>query len=174
MSYELLLNDAKKLKHNPMELNKVRENISQTPLSDRKLTYKQFHELVFMIAPSDWRNEYPLRSQICGKTLETIVKDIRNKGNNPLEVFYELSKQDSWFERYFVLSARFDPRLMERLWIRDLYPHENQQGSFYIEDGCHRSLVYAMYIHFKQLDYEESPALAYHTSTWKPILPWSR
>lgn len=157
-----------------MELNKVRENISQTPLSDRKLTYKQFHELVFMIAPSDWKNKYPLRSQICGRTLETIVKDIRNKGNDPLEVFYELSKQDSWFESYFVLSARFDPRLMGRLWIRDLYPQENQLGSFYIEDGSHRSLVYAMYIHFKHLDYDKFPAMAYHTKTWKPILPWSR
>ena len=53
MSYKLLLEDANKLKLNPRELNKVRENISQVRLSDMELTYKQFHELVFMIAPSD-------------------------------------------------------------------------------------------------------------------------
>lgn len=174
MSDKLLYEDAIKLIDDPSQLNTARKNISQMHLLDKKLTYKQFHELVFMIQPREWGNKYPLRSQICGQTLETIVENIQDKGSNPSEVFYKLFTQDEWFKSYFVLSTRFDPRLIGHLWIRDLNPHENPQGSFYIEDGSHRSLVYAMYIHFKQLDYEKCPAMAYHTKTWNPILPWSR
>ena len=179
MSFDLLLKDAKELVNNPNELKRTRVNIRQVVLNNKKLCSKQFHDLIFMLAPKaeNWDEYFPLRYSLCGKTLETIIKKIKHKGNNPVEIFHELSKEDDWFKRYFVLSARFDPRLMGHLWIRDLRTHENEQGikgSFYIEDGGHRALVYALYIACEQLDYDKAPVMAYHTKTWKHILPWAQ
>ena len=181
MSFDLLFSDAKKLVSNPNELKQAHANIRQVEFSERKLCCKQFRDLVFMLAPKEenWEMKFPLRHLLCGTTLETIVnlKKIRHKGNNPIEIFHELSKEDDWFKRHFVLSTRFDPRLMGHLWIRDLRTHGEEQhikGSFYIEDGGHRALVYALYLACGQLDYNKIPVVTYHAATWKHILPWAQ
>ena len=181
MSFDRLLKDAKELVNNPNKLKQTHANIRQIEFRKIELCSKQFHNLVFMLAPKEenWKMKFPLRHLLCGKTLETIVnlKKIRHKRNNPVEIFYELSKEDDWFKRHFVLSARFDPRLMGHLWIRDLREHGKEQGingSFYIEDGCHRALIYALYLAFEQLEYDKAPVMAYYTKTWEPILPWSQ
>ena len=179
MSFELLLKDAKKLVNNPNELKRIHADIRQMEFCELELCSKQFHDLVFMLAPKEenWEVEFPSRNLLCGETIGTNVKNIRHKGKSPVEIFDELSEKDDWFESYLVLSARFDPRLMGHLWIRDLRTHEKEQeikGSFYIEDGCHRALVYALYLAFEHLDYDKAPVMAYHTTTWKPILPWSQ
>ena len=177
MSFELLLKDAKELVDNPNELRQTHADIRQMEFREIELCSEQFHNLVFMLAPEGWDKSFPLRYSLCGKTLKTIVKKIRHKGNSPIKIFHELSKEDNWFENYFVRSARFDPRLMGHLWIRNLREYEKEHGingSFYIEDGCHRALVYALYLAFEQLDYDKAPVMAYHTKTWKPIFPWSQ
>ena len=179
MSFDLLLKDAKKLVNNPNKLRRAREDIRQMEFCERKLSFEEFHNLVFMLAPPDenWDEYFPFRNSLCGKTLETIIEKIKHKGDNPLEIFHELSKEDDWFESHFVLSARFDPRLMGHLWIRDLREHEKEQGikgSFYIDDGGHRALVYALYLACKQLDYKETPVMAYHGATWEHILTWAQ
>lgn len=178
MSFDLLLKDAKELASNPNELRRTRMNIKQMELHEIKLCSKQFHNLVFMQAPKEenWERNFPTRYSLCGKTLETIVKKIIHKGNDPVEILHELSKEDDWFQHHFVLSIRFDTRLMGHLWIRDLRIHEDKQdikGSFYLEDGSHRALVYALYLACRQLDYDKTPVMAYHAATWKHILPWA-
>ena len=179
MSFDLLLEDAKELVNNPNELKRSRAEIKRVEFREIKLSFKQFHNLVFMQAPEeeDWDKNHPIRSPLCGKTLGMIVKEIKRKENNPIEILRELSKEDGWFKTHFVLSARFDPRLIGHLWIRDLGAHENERGikgSFYIEDGGHRALVYALYIACEQLDYDKTPVVAYYTATWKHILPWAQ
>ena len=179
MSFDLLLKDAKELVNDSNKLKQTCTDIRQMQLQEIELSYEQFHKLVFMLAPSEenWSMNYPLRDSLCEETLETNVKIIRNKGDSPIEAFYQLSKEDDWFERYFVMSARFDPRLMGHLWIRDLRVHEKNagiNGSFYIEDGYHRALVYAVYIAFALLDYDKMPVMANYAKTWRPILPWSQ
>ena len=179
MSFDLLYKDAKELVRNPDKLKRTRSDIQQMEFREIKLCYKEFRDLVFMQAPEeeDWDKNHPIRSSLCGKTLGMIVKEIKHRGNNPIEMLRELSKEDSWFETHFVLSARFDPRLMGHLWIRDLRVHENERGikgSFYIEDGGHRALVYALYIACEQLNYDKTPVVAYYAATWKHILPWAQ
>ncbi|MCY3549103.1 MAG: hypothetical protein OXH39_01485 [Candidatus Poribacteria bacterium] len=179
MSFDCLLKDAKELVNNPNKLKQTHANIRQMEFHKIELCSKQFHNLVFMVAPEEenWDKYFPLRYPLCGKTLETIVKKIKHKGDNPVEIFHELSKEDDWFKSHFVLSARFDPRLMGHLWIRDLREQEKEQGingSFYIEDGGHRALIYALYLAFEQLDYDKAPVMVYHTKTWEPILPWAQ
>ena len=136
MSFELLLENAKELVNNPNELKRTQADIRQMQLREIELSSEQFHNLVFMLAPREenWKMRYPLRDLLCGKTLKTNVKNIRHKGNSPIEIFHELSKKDNWFKHYFVISARFDPRLMGNLWIRDLKLAEKKQdinGSFF-------------------------------------------
>ena len=182
MSFELLLQDAEKLASNPNKLRQARTEIEQMDFREVELSAEDFHRLVFMQAPSaeNWEKYFPFRYSLCGKTLETIVEKIKNKGSNPVEIFHKLSKEDDWFERYLVLSARFSPRLMGHLWIRDLRVSEEKErginGSFYIEDGSHRALVYAVYLAFSEpeLDYDKTPVMVYHAETWKHILPWAR
>ncbi len=179
MSFDLLLQDVKELVRNPDELKQTRLDIQQMKFREVKLCSKQFRNLVFMKAPKEenWKENFPIRYSLCGKTLETMVKTIKHKGNNPVEILHELSQEDDWFQRHFVLSIRFDPRLIGRLWIRDLRTHEDKQGmkgSFYLEDGGHRALVYALYIACDQLDYDKIPVMAYHAETWKHILPWAQ
>ena len=179
MSFDLLLEDARELVDNPDDLKRVHMNIRQVEFREIKLCYKQFRNLVFMQAPEEenWNKNHPIRSCLCGKTLETIIEKIMHKGNNPVEILHELSKEDDWFKWHFVLSVRFDPRLMGHLWIRDLRTHEDEpdiKGSFYIEDGGHRALVYALYLACEQLDYDKTSVMAYYTATWKHILPWAQ
>ena len=49
----------------------------------------------------------------------------------------------------FIISARFDPRLLGELLIRPLAAYEKPIHSpkirFYLEDGNHRALVYAVF-----------------------------
>lgn len=181
MSLKLLLEDAKKLAGNSNKLKQARTGIKRMKFCEKELSAKEFHRLVFMQAPSkeNWEKSFPLRNSICGKSLETIVEKIKNKGSNPVEIFHKLSKGDDWFEQYLVRSVRFDPRLMGHLWVRDLRAFEEERGingSFYIEDGSHRALVYALYLAFpeQELDYDKTPVMVYHAKTWEHILPWAR
>lgn len=96
MSFDLLLQDAKELVRNPDELKQTRSDIQQMKFREVKLCSKQFRNLIFMKAPKEenWKENFPIRYSLCGKTLETMVKTIKHKGNNPVEILHELSQED--------------------------------------------------------------------------------
>ena len=61
-----------------------------------------------------------------------------------------LSEDEPWFDGCFIMSARFDYRLLGELKIRPLETEETSvspDGSFYLEDGNHRALVYLVFLH---------------------------
>ena len=93
---------------------------------------------------------------------------------NPTEVFENIgiiARYDSgpWFKKHACLSQHFRKDLMKPIWIRNLTPEERNQCSsktFYIEDGNHRVLVYAVHIACGAATYE--PVEAIHATSWKP------
>ena len=68
------------------------------------------------------------------------------------------------------ISQCFDKDRMGELWIRNLSNYSGGEreecptGSFYVEDGNHRALVYAMYIACGRMEY--SPVDAIHATSW--------
>ena len=86
-----------------------------------------------------------------------------------------------WFKRHVLLSKHFDKDLMDTIWIRNLShwgspddeKHKQPNCSFYITDGNHRALVYAVFLECKKLDYE--PVKVLHATSWaiaSGILGW--
>ena len=115
---------------------------------------------------------------LCYKTLNEVVEKLIDKsglrGQNPhptdvLESIDVIARGETepWFNRHVELSRSFKKGLMDKLWIRNLAPHEKkhaQNESFYTEDGNHRSVVYALYIKLTSMDYE--PVKAIHATSW--------
>lgn len=160
-----------------------------------KLPRDEFDNLVFMGEPPWWRNldEYPpcwdkekcpekspiteeqeWLSELCHTPLKDVARKVIEKGNsdNPTCVFENIKviprcDKVPWFQRHAHLSSSFSKSLMDKLWIRNLAPHEKKcapNGTFYVEDGNHRALVYAVLLKFKQLDYEDVEAI--HATSW--------
>ena len=115
---------------------------------------------------------------LCYNRLEDVVNkvidrsDLKGQNPTPTEVFKGIDviargEKKPWFERHAFLSQRFEKGLMDKLWIRNLAPHERksaQNRSFYTEDGNHRALVYALYIELTEMHYE--PVDAIHATSW--------
>ena len=115
---------------------------------------------------------------LCYKPLKDVANMVIDrsglKGQNPTptEVFENIDviargEKDLWFKRHARLSQCFNKGLMDKLWIRNLAPHEResaQNGSFYTEDGNHRALVYALYIKLTEMHYD--PVEAIHATSW--------
>ena len=107
--------------------------------------------------------------------LKKVVKESSYNGDDPTEVFKNIdvvteSSSKPWFERHVRISQCFDKDRMGELWIRNLSNYSGGEreecptGSFYVEDGNHRALVYAMYIKFGKMEY--SPVDAIHAMSW--------
>ena len=86
------------------------------------------------------------------RTLKEVVDRILEvyPHESPIQVFKEFYEDEPWFEGCFLISARFDPRLMGELLIRPLAAYEKPVHSpnirFYLQDGNHRALVYAVFL----------------------------
>ena len=152
------------------------------------LSEDEFFNLVFMNASPSWEskpNEHKFLLSICGVSLKKVMKKVVEEssynGSAPTEIFRNIdvvteSSNKPWFERHVSISQCFDKNRMGELWIRNLscYPDRNGKlagerqkcptGSFYLDDGNHRALVYAMYIEFGKMEY--SPVDAIHATSW--------
>ena len=146
-----------------------------------KLTKDEFYNLIFMGSPRQWRankEQHKFLLDICHKPLKEVVAKVIEKAGLegweriPVRVFdnidvIAIGEKEPWFKRHARLSLNFNKGLMDKLWIRNLTDHErksNPNGTFYIEDGNHRALVYAVYLELGKAVYE--PVDAIHATSW--------
>ena len=88
---------------------------------------------------------------------------------------------DEWFAHLLSLGKSFDLDCMGKLWIRNLSNpdctssgglndgKENPEGSFYITDGSHRALIYAVKVRCDVFAYKDHPVKAIHATTWSNL-----
>ena len=198
---ESLLENAEKVHTNRAKFEESRRKIENAIYWKRTLyIVDEFFNLVWMEAPNILGAGLYNQLTPDGKsrTLRSVVKRIREHfpGNSPHEVLHSLnhrlsrveqivfdrwtfgrdeSVNNKWFEGCVAINGTFDPRLMRELWVRDLFPHEaeqSQDGTYYIEDGSHRALVYALNLEFKVMEY--MPIELRWCKSWKHILPWAQ
>ena len=110
---------------------------------------------------------------VAQKVIERSGLDRQNL--NPTKVFENIDiiarcDKEPWFKQHVRISQHFHKSLMTPIFIRNLTPGERKQPSqtFYIEDGNHRALVYAVHIACGETTYE--PVEAIHATSWKCIL----
>ena len=81
-----------------------------------------------------------------------------------------------WFEGCFLISARFDPRLRGELLVRPLAAYEKPAHfpkiRFYLEDGNHRALVYAVFLRLCAEAYQ--PVRVISSKNWTHLYPWAQ
>ena len=161
-----------------------------------KLTRDEFDNLLFMNAPTheDDKFEDDFLETICTKPLKEVTRRVIQesgyKGKDPTLIFQDINRETRpgegpWFRRHALLSKHFHRELLDTLWIRNLTLWTGQQGepvgerveqpecSFYLTDGNHRALVYAVHIACGKCDYE--PVKAIHATSWdiaSGILGW--
>ena len=133
------------------------------------------------------------------RTLENLVKRIRDQYDyddydSPHKIFEALNRELStlqevpyedyvygtntsmnkkWFTGCIAINGTFDPRLIRELWVSELQEGESQQspdGMYYIADGCHRALVYAINLDFDLVEY--IPIKVRWCKSWSHIYPW--
>ena len=151
-----------------------------------------FDNLVFMGAPSHWKEakdeskSYNFLYDLCHKPLKYVVEKVMRgkKHSDPTFVFEELldikakDEEYPWFMPHMRVSQHFNKELMDRLWIRNLTKYDDDdkndddkcernkcpEGSFYMEDGNHRALVYAVHIACGVETYR--PVKVLHATSW--------
>lgn len=124
---------------------------------------------------------------LCCKPLKEVVKKVKEKADlqeqevNSTAIFEKLlgikakhkrgsEESEPWFKSYAELSQCFDKDLMPPIWIRNLSVYENGEkykcpdGTFYIEDGNHRALIYALKVDLEKVEYTPFPAI--HATSW--------
>ena len=171
-----------------------RQNTNSNPryeFTKFDLTENEFNNLVFMGAPSSWKeckNEnksYNFLYDLCHKPLKYVLKKVMRDTNysDPNLVFENLlditAKDEDypWFLQHLRISRHFNKELMGRLWVRNLTDYEGganeddkcekykcPEGSFYMEDGNHRALVYAVHIACGVETYR--PVKVLHATSW--------
>ena len=156
-----------------------------------KLDRSEFDNLVFMGEPPWWREDkerHRFLIDICYKPLKEVAKKVieqsglEGQDRIPVKIFDSVDitarnekgvvEEKSWFKRHACLSLSFEKDLMDNLWIRNLAkscvdPRERKHspnGTFYIEDGNHRALVYAVHLELGKTIYE--PVDAVHAASW--------
>lgn len=153
-----------------------------------ELDQNEFNHLVFMGPPPQWEKhpeENEFFRKMCFKPLKDVVQIVKGRSQslNSNEILQDATgvfkhlhdgnikpkdEEQSWFRKHMLLSENFHKELMGSLWIRNLANYERQKetcskGSFYLEDGGHRALVYAMMVAFGR-PYE--PVKALHATSW--------
>lgn len=76
-------------------------------------------------------------------------------------------EQRPWFMDHKVLNQCFNKAFMPPIWVRNLSRDERKlcpNGSYYIEDGNTRALVYALKVALKEAEYTSFPAI--HATSW--------
>ena len=98
---------------------------------------------------------------------------LNGRNLNPTKVFENIDiipryDQKPWFQKHANISRNFHKSLMTPIFIRNLAHDERNQLSqtFYVEDGNHRVLVYAVHIACGATTYE--PVKAIHATSWEP------
>ena len=180
---ELLLADAHQLSTSHSEYEAIRQQIEIAEYETFTLHESDFDDLVFMEAnDSVWANNQRLVDILTPKGKSRTLKEVVDRilktypHESPIEVFKQLSDDESWFEGCFLISARFDPRLMGELLIRPLAPYEKPVHSpkirFYLEDGNHRALVYAVFLRLCEETYQ--PVRVIFSKDWTYLYPWAQ
>ena len=180
---ELLLADANQLSASPSEYEATRRQIERAAYKTFTLTEADFYDLVFMEANDTvWANNQKLVDTLTPKGKSRMLKEVVDRilkvypYQSPIQVFKHLSEDEPWFEGCFLISARFDPRLMGELLVRPLAAYEKPAHSpnirFYLEDGNHRALVYAVFLRLHAEKYQ--PVRIIFSKDWTHLYPWAQ
>ena len=180
---ELLLADAHQLSASPSEYEATRQQIERVEYKTFTLREADFDDLVFMEANDNvWANNQKLVDLLMPKGKSRTLKEVVDRilkvypHESPIQVFKHLSEDEPWFEGCFLISARFDPRLMGELLIRPLAAYEKPAHSpkiqFYLEDGNHRALVYAVFLRLSEETYQ--PVRVIFSKDWTHLYPWAQ
>ena len=175
---DLLLADANQLSASPSEYEATRHRRESAVYKTFALSEADFYDLVFMEAnASVWANNQKLVDLLTPKSKSRTLKEVVDRilqvypHESPIKVFKHLSKDEPWFEGCFLISARFDPRLMGELLVRPLTAYEKPAHSpkirFYLEDGNHRALVYAVFLRLHAEKYQ--PVRVVFSKDWTHI-----
>ena len=177
----LLMEDANKAYCSPSLYEEYAREIANAEYSTCCLNEAQFHNLVFMgTNPTVWDKNQELVDKLTPegelRTLKSVVERILTeyRYDLPIQIFKHLYRDEPWFEGCFIVSARFDPRLFGELKIRPLDMEEKRDspdGSFYLEDGNHRALVYAVFLRLNIIK-QYKPVRAIISDDWEHIFPW--
>ena len=151
------------------------------------LTEEEFFNLHFMNSPPcGFQNDF--LDSICSLPLkhvaDKVIKESRYNGDDPTKIFRGIDAKPKnettpWFEHHALISEHFHRKLMDRLWIRNLMKGESGERckqpecSFYVVDGNHRALVYAVHVLCGKESYQ--PVKALHGTSWdiaSGILGW--
>ena len=163
--------------------------------TELQLDVWEVHNLVFMNEPDWWKNDqgqHDFLLKLCGKPLHKVVEEVKQKSGqtgekiDPIEVFKSVQdifaqtengdlESDPWFKSNLDLSKDFNLNLMPPIWIRNLSENlgNNQEserdkcpnGTYYIEDGNTRALIYALKINGRANKYKLVPAI--HATSWE-------
>ena len=180
---ELLLADAHQLSASPSGYEAIRQQIGRAEYKTFTLRESGFDDLVFMEAnDAVWLNNQKLVDLLTPKGKSRTLKEVVDRilkvypYESPIQVFKELSEDEPWFEGCFIISAQFDPRLMGELLIRPLAAYEKPAHSpnirFYLEDGNHRALVYAVFLRLHVEKYR--PVRVIFSKNWTHLYPWAQ
>ena len=125
---------------------------------------------------------------ICYKPLKEVAEKVieqsalEGQDRMPVRIFDSIDitarnekgevEEEPFFKRHACLSLSFEKDLMDNLWIRNIAkssiaPRERERspnGTFYIEDGNHRALVYAVHLELGMAVFE--PVEAIHATSW--------
>ena len=178
----LLMKDANKLYWDPSAYEDHARKIANAEYKTICLDEAQFRNLVFMGTNATvWEDNQELVNKLTPegepRTLKAVAERILTAYpyDLPIKIFKHLSEDEPWFDGCFIMSARFDYHLLGELKIRRLETEETSispDGSFYLEDGNHRALVYLVFLHFGVIK-EYTPVRSIFSEDWKHIFPWS-
>ena len=129
-----------------------------------------------------WSNNQKLVDTLIPKGKARSLKELVDRiltvypHESPIQVFKQLSETEPWFDGCFLIRARFDPRVMGELLIRPLTVYEKPAHSpniwFYLEDGNHWALVYAVFLRLRAQMYQ--PVRVIFSENWTHLYPWVR
>ena len=181
----LLLADAYELVNDLSKYEAAREQIGRAEYKTFALMNStDFFNLVFMETNiSVWAANQELVETLTpygrSRTLREVVHRIllAYPFDTPIEVFRHLSDDERWFEDCFILSTRFDPRLMGNLLVRPLLTYEKEVHPppirYYIEDGNRRALVYAVSLLMLEAE-RYRPVRIISSEEWSHLYPWAQ
>ena len=180
---ELLLDDANRLYASPSDYEVNRRKVNSVEYKIFTLNEVDFNDLVFMETNDNvWADNQTLIDTLTPEGKSRTLKDVVDRimkaysYQSPIKIFKHLSDDEPWFEGCFIISARFDQHLLGELLIRPLAAYEkpahSQEIKFYLEDGNHRALVYAVFLRLQAEKYK--PVRVILSQDWNHIYPWAQ
>ena len=134
---ELLLDDANRLFGSISKYKAARQKIDAAVYQTFTLNEMDFNDLVFMEANDKvWADNQTLVDALTPKGKSRTLKEVVDRilkiypYQSPIEVFKRLSEDEPWFDGCFIISARFDLRLLGELLIRPLAAYEKYNKVF--------------------------------------------